>query len=161
MKSSRLCGTEIRCLPIYLLTVFVFYATTADLHTHQRKVFCFILLNCSTQIRKKNVCFTNVHPNVPFLSGFPGQFQCKNGTSGRGSACVPSSSKCDSVNDCSDGSDENGCRELGCPGNFQCEDGLCLQRHAVCNGIPDCSDAGDEKDCGKRAVLYCESILCW
>ncbi|XP_071443051.1 serine-rich adhesin for platelets-like [Hetaerina americana] len=65
-----------------------------------------------------------------------GQFQCANGTSltpysvipissssvtslARGVACVPLSAKCDSINDCSDGSDELGCIEEGCPGNFQ------------------------------------------
>lgn len=48
-----------------------------------------------------------------------GQFQCTNGTSREGAYCVPLSSKCDSVNDCSDGSDEAKCIEEGCPGNFQ------------------------------------------
>lgn len=48
-----------------------------------------------------------------------GQFQCSNGTTREGAYCVPLSAKCDSVNDCSDGSDELGCIQDGCPGNFQ------------------------------------------
>ncbi|KAK6644833.1 hypothetical protein RUM43_001106 [Polyplax serrata] len=76
-----------------------------------------------------------------------GQFQCVNGTSKRGSACISLSSKCDSINDCFDGSDEIGCIENGCPGNFQCSNGTCLKRHLVCNGIVDCTDGSDEKNC--------------
>lgn len=81
-----------------------------------------------------------------------GQFQCINGTSKRGSACINLSSKCDSINDCSDGSDETGCIENGCPGNFQCSDGTCLKRHLVCNGIVECSDGSDEKQCGRYII---------
>ncbi|XP_046392051.1 uncharacterized protein LOC124160273 [Ischnura elegans] len=93
-----------------------------------------------------------------------GQFQCTNGTSltpysvipisssslasiSSGAACVPLSAKCDSINDCSDGSDEVGCIEDGCPGNFQCSNGQCLKRHLVCNGIVDCNDGSDEGSC--------------
>lgn len=55
--------------------------------------------------------------NVYYL--VTGQFQCSNGTTREGAYCVPLSAKCDSVNDCSDGSDELGCIQDGCPGNFQ------------------------------------------
>lgn len=48
------------------------------------------------------------------------QFQCTNGTSVKdGSYCIEKDARCDSVNDCSDDSDEMGCEENKCVGNFQ------------------------------------------
>ncbi|KAJ8673680.1 hypothetical protein QAD02_004942 [Eretmocerus hayati] len=85
-----------------------------------------------------------------------GQFQCTNGTSRDGAYCVSLSAKCDSENDCSDGSDEMNCKEEGCPGNFQCASGQCLKRHLVCNGIVDCDDGSDEKECGKWTCKFDE-----
>jgi len=76
-----------------------------------------------------------------------GQFQCINGTSRDGAYCVSLSAKCDSENDCSDGSDEINCEAEGCPGNFRCASGQCLKRHLVCNKIMDCDDGSDERDC--------------
>lgn len=49
-----------------------------------------------------------------------GQFQCVNGTSLQdGSYCIGDNDRCDSVADCSDGSDEADCVAQGCPNNFQ------------------------------------------
>lgn len=56
---------------------------------------------------------------IIFYFNYTGQFQCTNGTTREGDYCVPMSAKCDSTNDCSDGSDELRCIEDGCPGNFQ------------------------------------------
>ncbi|XP_063991709.1 mucin-2-like isoform X2 [Diachasmimorpha longicaudata] len=86
-------------------------------------------------------------PTMLFSKCNAGQFQCLNGTSRDGAYCVELSSKCDSENDCSDGSDEINCQEDGCPGNFQCASGQCLKRHLVCNGIVDCDDGSDEEKC--------------
>ncbi|KAJ8871828.1 hypothetical protein PR048_028168 [Dryococelus australis] len=94
--------------------------------------------------------------SVTFSKCAAGQFQCTNGTSREGAYCVSFSAKCDSVNDCSDGSDEVGCMDEGCPGNFQCASGQCLKRHLVCNGIIDCDDSSDEVDCDKWKCLFDE-----
>ncbi|XP_008556076.1 uncharacterized protein LOC103577281 [Microplitis demolitor] len=88
-----------------------------------------------------------------------GQFQCVNGTSRDGAYCVNLSSKCDSENDCSDGSDELNCEDEGCPGNFQCKSGQCLGRHLVCNGIVDCDDGSDEVNC-KDWVCHFDEFKC-
>lgn len=80
-----------------------------------------------------------------------GQFQCINGTSIKdGSYCIPKSDRCDSVDHCSDASDETDCIKEGCPNNFQCANGQCLKRHLVCDGILNCNDGSDELNCGKH-----------
>ncbi|KAK0182266.1 hypothetical protein PV327_000421 [Microctonus hyperodae] len=89
----------------------------------------------------------NSVPTFTFSKCNAGQFQCVNGTSRDGAYCVNLSSKCDSENDCSDGSDELNCEDTGCLGNFQCRSGQCLGRHLVCNGIGDCDDGSDEEKC--------------
>ncbi|CAG2063484.1 unnamed protein product, partial [Timema podura] len=93
---------------------------------------------------------------VVFSKCAAGQFQCVNGTSQEGAYCVSLSAKCDSINDCSDGSDEIGCIVDGCPGNFQCSSGQCLKRHLVCNGIVDCNDGTDESECETWKCLFDE-----
>ena len=92
-----------------------------------------------------DVSFLNLPSSAVFSKCAAGQFQCVNGTSRDGAYCVKLSAKCDSENDCSDGSDELNCE--GCPGNFKCASGQCLKRDLVCNKIVDCDDGSDEKNC--------------
>ncbi|GLG92714.1 Putative vitellogenin receptor, partial [Gryllus bimaculatus] len=96
-------------------------------------------------------------PPAGFSRCAAGQFQCANGTSREGLYCVAAAAACDSVADCSDGSDEAGCEERGCPGAFRCRSGRCLARALVCNGLPDCKDGSDEDACGSCGN---EEFLC-
>lgn len=72
------------------------------------------------------------------------------------------------VNDCGDGSDEEGCIAKSnataipasvnepeesdqCPQNeYMCSDGKCISKAYACDGYPDCSTGEDESNCPKN-----------
>jgi sortilin-related receptor len=112
-------------------------------------------------------CTTIVEPPKPGIS-FPSDenchdwmFKCSN------AKCVPYWWKCDGVNDCGDGSDEQGCGNVTnaiststtqkpvsptvnkhCrPNEFRCDAGACILKRYVCDGYNDCAKGEDEQNC--------------
>ena len=66
--------------------------------------------------------------------------------------CLPITHRCDSHDDCADGSDEYNCN-CTCENNFSCATPFnseceCVDPKRVCDGVNDCADGSDEAKCG-------------
>jgi len=102
-------------------------------------------------------------------------FRCLDGT------CLPMSGRCNGVDQCGDGSDEQGCDapyvdnvelQTGaaylavsdvCPVNynsdvfFPCGDGRCIEKLGLCNGIDNCGNGVDEAACSGDISISLEA----
>uniref|UniRef100_A0A8D9B9P9 Sortilin-related receptor n=1 Tax=Cacopsylla melanoneura TaxID=428564 RepID=A0A8D9B9P9_9HEMI len=105
---------------------------------------------------------------------FDWMFKCNNGN------CIPYSWKCDSVDDCEDKSDEDGCEGIdstndrnrttptidptsfGCGKfEFRCDSGRCIKEASVCDGYKDCDGGEDEKfSCNLRPQCTTDQFEC-
>ncbi|GAB6018614.1 hypothetical protein CHUAL_000299 [Chamberlinius hualienensis] len=78
---------------------------------------------------------------------------CRNGQ------CIPAQYRCDNDYDCTDGSDEIGCRgplESCQPNEFQCQNKKCILKVWRCDGDDDCGDNSDESVCvPSNTTGYC------
>ncbi|XP_074039673.1 LDL receptor protein 1 [Leptinotarsa decemlineata] len=83
------------------------------------------------------------------------EFMCKSGR------CIAADFYCDSIKDCDDGSDEEGCLTCDPQLEIPCKPlDTCLAKSALCDGKPNCPDGSDEKDCGPKIECEPEEFMC-
>ncbi|XP_038113433.1 sortilin-related receptor [Culex quinquefasciatus] len=135
--------------------------------------------DCKDGSDEKNCSSSTEVPKKPGINFLPGDschdwmFKCAN------DKCVPYWWKCDSVNDCGDGSDEAGCnstviitsttakpiptrkKERNCGlHEFRCDSGVCISKRFVCDGYEDCSKGEDEGNCPSQKQCSNKHFKC-
>ncbi|XP_060065626.1 low-density lipoprotein receptor-related protein 1-like [Ylistrum balloti] len=110
----------------------------------EQKKFCNLVEDCPSKLDEHNCTYSSCEAN---------QFQCAN------KRCVPYVWRCDTDNDCGDGSDEPAdCRNMTCmEGYIKCDTGRCIPSDWQCDGDVDCGpeDRSDE-DNAKCTQTTCE-----
>ncbi|XP_022244841.1 low-density lipoprotein receptor-related protein 4-like isoform X1 [Limulus polyphemus] len=118
------------------------------------RLFAILLWNLTVGI----LCFSKTGLTAdPVCNCEANQFACTP-NSHTNCSCIPSRWRCDSDNDCDNGSDELGCGELKgpqtevtCPsGQFRCTNARCILLSYQCDGDNDCGDWSDEENCRDR-----------
>ncbi|KAL8623243.1 hypothetical protein ACOMHN_062730 [Nucella lapillus] len=72
------------------------------------------------------------------------------------SDCLPVYTRCNSMYDCIDHQDEEGCQDVACPGFFRCRlSEICVHSEHLCDGWPHCPRNDDEMLCDVTCPVNC------
>jgi len=130
-------------------------STSSGHHCIPKSWRCDSDMDCADGSDEKDCQFTSCNSSAPDSDNVDGpnrpdpQFKCANGQ------CISEKWRCDTENDCQDGSDEWNCTatlpSCDVTKEHQCaETGQCIPNTWVCDGTPDCAGGDDESNCGEN-----------
>uniref|UniRef100_A0A8B9F275 CUB domain-containing protein n=1 Tax=Amazona collaria TaxID=241587 RepID=A0A8B9F275_9PSIT len=131
-------------------------------------VWIFFHSDAASSGQAQGFCLSYVRGKIGQAIRQSDEYRCANGK------CIPSTWKCNSMDECGDNSDEINCTfppteppSSICPsGMFRCSAAYstkCLMNELRCNSVKDCSDGSDEDNCpdlscGKRLDTFYASF---